>query len=36
VRPGYSLHPKYLSDILGKIAKKNFEKGDRIELDDFE
>lgn len=36
VRPGYSLHPKYLSDILGKIANKNFEKGDRIALDDFE
>jgi pseudaminic acid synthase len=36
VRPGFSLHPKYLKDILGKVSKRNFEKGDRIELNDFE
>jgi pseudaminic acid synthase len=27
IRPGYGLHPKYLNDILGKIAKKSLEKG---------
>lgn len=36
VRPGYSLHPKYLPQILGKKAKKQFYKGDRIKLSDFE
>ncbi len=36
VRPGYSLHPKYLKTILGKKSKKNFIAGDRISLDDFE
>ena len=35
IRPGFSLHPKYYSKILGKIAKKDFEKGDRINLEDF-
>jgi pseudaminic acid synthase len=30
VRPGYSLHPKYFKDILGKIAKKDYNFGDRI------
>ncbi|NPA73751.1 MAG: pseudaminic acid synthase [Epsilonproteobacteria bacterium] len=33
VRPGYSLHPKYLKNILGKVAKKDYEMGDRIEID---
>jgi pseudaminic acid synthase len=36
VRPGYSLHPKYLKDILGKKSLKDFKIGDRITLDDFE
>ncbi len=27
VRPGFGLHPKYLSEILGKIALEDFEKG---------
>lgn len=35
VRPGYSLHPKHLKDILGKKAQKNFTIGDRISLTDF-
>lgn len=30
VRPGYGLHPKYLNDILGKEAKKNYTIGDRV------
>jgi len=31
VRPGYGMHPKYLKDILGRIADKDFEFGDRFE-----
>ena len=29
VRPGYGMHPKYLKDILGKIANKDYKFGDR-------
>jgi len=32
VRPGYGMHPKYFKDILGKVAEKNFEFGDRFNL----
>ncbi len=35
VRPGYSLHPKHLNEILGKKSLKDFTVGDRIRLDDF-
>ena len=31
VRPGYSLHPKHLNEILGKVASRDYELGDRIE-----
>ena len=31
VRPGYGMHPKYLNDVIGKIANKDFEFGDRFE-----
>jgi pseudaminic acid synthase len=31
VRPGFGKHPKYYSKILGKEAKKNFKKGERVE-----
>lgn len=31
VRPGYGLHPKYLKEILGKKAKKDYKLGDRVE-----
>ena len=31
VRPFYGLHPKYLKDILGKKAKKDYKFGDRLE-----
>jgi len=31
VRPFYGLHPKYLRDILGKTAKKDYKFGDRLE-----
>lgn len=30
VRPGFGLHPKYLKDILGKVAEDNYEFGDRL------
>ena len=30
VRPGHGMHPKYLKDILGKIAKKDYKFGDRL------
>ena len=35
VRPGYGLHPKYLKDILGKIAKISIMKGTRVSYDQF-
>jgi pseudaminic acid synthase len=35
VRPGYGLHPKYLQDVLGKIATKDYKFGDKIR-DTFE
>lgn len=31
VRPGYGMHPKYLKDVLGKVAEKNYKFGDRFE-----
>jgi len=31
VRPGYGMHPKYLKDILGQIATKDYEFGCRFE-----
>jgi len=30
VRPGYGMHPKYLREVLGKRADKNYEFGDRF------
>ena len=32
VRPGYGMHPKYLKDILGKEAYKDYKFGDRFIL----
>ena len=32
VRPGYGMHPKSLKDILGKIANKDYEFGNRFEF----
>lgn len=31
VRPGHGLHPKYLKDVLGKTAMKDYKFGDRLE-----
>ena len=33
IRPGYGLHPKYLSEILGKTFSQDVEKGERMTLD---
>ena len=33
IRPGFGLHPKYLTIILGKKATKDLEKGERFSLD---
>ncbi len=35
IRPGYGLHPKYYYEVLGKIVKRDLEKGDRLSLDDL-
>ena len=35
IRPGYGLHPQYFYELLGKKVKKNCEKGDRVNLNDF-
>lgn len=32
VRPAHGLHPKYLNDVLGKEASKDFKFGDRLSL----
>ncbi|MCR1816433.1 pseudaminic acid synthase [Aliarcobacter butzleri] len=31
VRPFYGLHPKYLNDILGKVAKKDYKFADKLD-----
>ena len=33
IRPGFGLHPRYLSDIYGKAAKKDIKKGTPLEWD---
>lgn len=35
VRPGFGLHPKYYSQIIGCSAKHDYKCGDRLSLDDF-
>ncbi|HUH42993.1 MAG TPA: pseudaminic acid synthase [Sulfurimonas sp.] len=35
VRPAYGLHPKYLNNIIGKVAKKDYEFGTPIALEDI-
>lgn len=32
IRPGFGLHPKYYHEVIGSVAKKNLEKGDRVDL----
>jgi pseudaminic acid synthase len=33
IRPGFGAHPKYFSQIRGSAAKRNFERGERFNLD---
>lgn len=33
VRPGFGLHPKHYKEVLGTIAEKDWEKGERFERD---
>jgi pseudaminic acid synthase len=35
VRPGFGLHPKYLKDIIGKVAESDFEKGNAMKINYF-
>jgi pseudaminic acid synthase len=35
VRPGFGLHPKYLKDIIGKVAESDFEKGNAMKMNYF-
>jgi pseudaminic acid synthase len=35
IRPGFGLHPKYLNEILGKIALKDLPKGTRVQFNLF-
>lgn len=35
VRPGFSLHPKYMKSLIGQKAKTSMKKGSRISLTDF-
>jgi pseudaminic acid synthase len=30
IRPGFGLHPKHLSEIIGNVAKKDYDRGDRV------
>lgn len=36
VRPGFGLHPKYLSAVLGKRVNKDLKKGDRLSMSVFD
>jgi sialic acid synthase SpsE len=35
IRPGLSLHPKYISNLIGSVAKFDYEPGDRIRLEEI-
>ncbi|WP_029032971.1 pseudaminic acid synthase [Salinimicrobium terrae] len=36
IRPGYGLHPKYYSQIMGKKVLKSLDRGTRVSLEDIE
>lgn len=36
IRPGYSLHPKFYNQILGKVSKTNLKRGDRLSKTDID
>ena len=31
IRPGFGLHPRYFKKLIGKVSKKSFKRGDRID-----
>ena len=33
IRPGYGLHPKYLNKVIGKIAKRDYKRGEALPPD---
>ena len=35
IRPGFGLHPKFLKDIIGKVAERDLEKGDSMKFEYF-
>ena len=35
IRPGFGLHPKYLSEIIGKIFSQDIDKGTPLSLKDL-
>tara|TARA_R110002072_G_scaffold90476_2_gene202330 strand:+ start:24589 stop:25629 length:1041 start_codon:yes stop_codon:yes gene_type:complete len=35
IRPGFGLHPKHYNDVIGKKAKNDMEKGDRLKLENI-
>ena len=35
VRPGFGLHPRYLEEIVGKTAQKDYHLGDRLTMEDL-
>lgn len=36
VRPGFGIDPKFADSLIGSVAKRSINKGERINLDDFE
>lgn len=36
IRPGYGLHPKYYSQVIGKKVRTNLQKGTRLSFEDLE
>jgi pseudaminic acid synthase len=36
IRPGFGLHPKYISKILGRKATKNLSRGEALTISDIE
>jgi pseudaminic acid synthase len=35
IRPGFGLHPKYYNEVIGSVAKKDLEKGDRLTIESY-
>jgi pseudaminic acid synthase len=35
IRPGFGLHPKYFHEVIGSVAKKDLEKGERLTKDSY-